>query len=137
MFIFCIALFLSIVLVPKVQAAKTRVWNRGGAVATVSAVSYSSAKLSRMTNSVVLTLKNLVSVNKVSYELQYNANNESQGAMGSVLITGQTTDTRDLYFGTCSHGACTPHTNISGATLVVTTYLQSGSTNVKRYRIKV
>lgn len=118
---------------PSVFAAKVRVRK----TSTAKTVSYSSAKLSRPTNSIVLTLLNLSNVSKVSYELSYAANGIQQGAMGSLSVSGQATDTRDLYFGTCSHGVCTPHYNIKNATLVVRTQLKSGGTNVKLYRIKV
>jgi hypothetical protein len=56
--------------------------------------------------------------------------------MGSITPAGST-DSRDLYFGTCSHGVCTPHRGIQGATLLIETQLKSGKTHVKRYRIKV
>jgi len=123
---------------PSVYAAKPRVKKIGTTgTTTASSASYSSAKLSRSTNSVVLTCKNLAKVTKVTYELSYLSNGMSQGAMGSVVSTGQTIDNRDLYFGTCSHGVCTPHTNIKQATLTVRTQLKSGGTNIKLYRIKI
>lgn len=119
---------------PIAHAAKPRVRKTA---ATTASTAYSSAKLSRATNSIILTSKNLSNVTKVSYELSYLANGVSQGAMGSIAVNGQTTDTRDIYFGTCSHGVCTPHANIKQATLTVRTHLSSGKTHVKLYRIKL
>lgn len=118
-----------------VQAAKLRIRNTGTGVRTGS--SYSTAKLSRSTNSIVVTFQNLSSTKRVSYELSYLANGVPQGAMGSITTTGLVSDSRDLYFGTCSHGVCTPHYNITNATLLITAQLTSGGTNSKRYRIKI
>ena len=119
-----------------VHAAKPRV--RSGAKSPVvsSTSGYSKAKLSRSTNSVVVTFMNLGNVSRVTYTLSYTANGIEQGAMGSITPAGST-DSRDLYFGTCSHGVCTPHRGIQGATLLIETQLKSGKTHVKRYRIKV
>ena len=99
--------------------------------------SFSSARLSRPTNSVVVTFVNLSQVKGVRYTLSYTANGIRQGVVGSFVPSGEATASRDLYFGTCSKGVCTPHYGIRGATLTVTTNLKSGATNVKRYRIKV
>jgi hypothetical protein len=121
-----------------VQAAKPRVKKvavkTGG---TTVGTSYSSAKLSRGTNSVIITFLNLTKATHVTYTLSYSANGVEQGVVGSITLTGQASDSRDLYFGTCSHGVCTPHRYITGATLVVETTLKSGGTNVKRYKIKL
>lgn len=101
-----------------------------------SGVSYSQAKLSRATHSIFLTLTNLTTVSRVDYVLHYTANGLSQGAIGSAVPQGKSTDTRDVYFGTCSKGVCTPHSNITNAKLTVTTTLKSGKIHSKRYVIK-
>ncbi len=98
-------------------------------------VAYSSAKLSRGTHSVVVTFRNLTKVKRVEYSLSYTANGIPQGAMGSFVPNGGG-DTRDLYFGTCSKGVCTPHYGITNAQLIITTTRTSGATNTKRYTIK-
>lgn len=103
----------------------------------IPGVSYSSVRLSRPTNSVVATLLNMKSTKRVDYILSYTANGISQGAMGSIIPSGQTTDSRDLYFGTCSKGVCTPHYNIRNATLTITTTLTSGASYIKRYTLKI
>jgi hypothetical protein len=103
---------------------------------TKAALSYSSARLSRSTNSIIVSFKNLSSVSNVSYELSYNANGISQGAAGSFLPAGST-DSRDLYFGTCSKGVCTPHTNITNAELLVVIKTTQGKTNTKLYRVRI
>lgn len=111
-------------------AAKKRV-----RAARAVGIAYSSARLSRGTNSVVITFKNLAKVKRVEYTLSYSANGISQGVVGS-FVPGGGADSRDLYFGTCSKGVCTPHYGIANATLTVTTVLSSGATHTKRYIIK-
>jgi hypothetical protein len=122
--------------VTSVSAAKPRASKKVSTGGTTNA-SYSTAKLSRGTNSVIVTFQNLASVKKVSYELSYTANGIAQGVIGTVQTTGLASDSRDLYFGTCSKGVCTPHYNITGATLTITSQLTNGGTNIKRYKIKI
>lgn len=134
----CILLLvsLSLISVPSVSAAKIRV--RTALKKTVStAVGYSKARLSRNTNSVIVTFQNLSNVKSISYTLSYKSGSTEQGAMGSITPTGAATETRDLYFGTCSHGVCTAHRNITGATLTIQSNLKNGKTNTKLYRIKI
>lgn len=97
-------------------------------------ISYSAAKLSRGTNSIVITFKNLTKVKKVEYTLSYTANGIPQGVIGS--FAPGSTNVRDVYFGTCSKGVCTPHYGITNVQLVVTTTLTSGVTNTKKYTAK-
>lgn len=118
---------------PLVRTAKTT-----STVRTKSAgVSYSSAKLSRATNSVKVTFLNLGQVKQINYTLSYSGNGLSQGTGGSFKPSGDATAMRDLYFGTCSSGVCTPHRNIKNATLLVTVVTTDSTTRTKRYRIKV
>ncbi len=128
-----------LIAVPPVSAAKPRVRSvpkSGGGGGGVAAASYSRAKLSRATRSVVVTFLNLANVSSVTYTLSYTANGISQGAVGTITPAGDT-DTRDLYFGTCSHGVCTPHYGIKNAVLLIETQLKNGRTNSKRYRIRM
>lgn len=121
-----------------IYAAKPRIKSVAGTKSSVSsAVGYSKAKLSRNTNSVVVTFQNLGSVSKITYTLSYTANGIEQGVVGSITPSGTATDSRDLYFGTCSHGVCTAHRGIQKAVLIIETKLTSGKTHVKRYRIKI
>jgi hypothetical protein len=114
-----------------VYAAKKRV-----RVNASKSLSYSSVKLSRATNSVILNLLNLSTVSKVSYELSYISTGIPQGVAGSITPSSNS-DSRDLYFGTCSKGVCTPHYNIANAQLIVRIYQKNGSIYTKLYRIKV
>ena len=117
---------------PKVYALKKRI-----RAPKIPGVNYSSVRLSRPTNSVVVTLLNLDKTKRVDYVLSYTANGLGQGAMGAIIPNGQSTDSRDLYFGTCSKGVCTPHYNIRNATLTITTTLTTGASYIKRYVIKI
>jgi len=96
---------------------------------------YSSAKLSRGTHSVIATFYALPGVTKFDYTLSYSANGIPQGVVGSFVPAGQN-DSRDLYFGTCSKGVCTPHYGITGASLTITATLSGGATYIKRFAIK-
>jgi hypothetical protein len=118
---------------PPVFAAKKKVKKT---TAVTQTVSYSQAKLSRNTNSVVINFQNLDKITKISYELSYIATGIPQGVAGTITPSN-TSDQRDLYFGTCSKGVCTPHTNIVNAQLIIRAYLKSGSTYTKLYRIKI
>lgn len=125
-----------LVIVPHAEAAKPRMRSTGAKNTTATANSYSKAKLSRSTNSVLVTFINLGKVSRVTYTLSYKANGIEQGAMGSLVPSGAT-ESRDLYFGTCSHGVCTQHRGIQQASLIIETQLSSGKINTKRYRIRI
>ncbi|MBI3955990.1 hypothetical protein HY339_01930 [Candidatus Gottesmanbacteria bacterium] len=122
---------------PPVHAAKPRVQKSVPAASkkVVAGVTFSSAKLSTASRSVVVSFVNLDKVSKISYLLNYTGSGQSQGVGGSITPSG-TTDSRDLYFGTCSKGVCTPHYNIKNATLVVTATLKSGGARTKRYLLR-
>jgi hypothetical protein len=96
---------------------------------------YSSAKLSRGTHSVIVTFNAVPGVARFDYTLSYTANGIPQGVVGSFIPTGGS-QPRDLYFGTCSHGVCTPHYGITGASLTVTATTRGGATYIKRYTLK-
>jgi hypothetical protein len=97
---------------------------------------YSSARLSRGTHSVIATFYALAGVSKFDYVLSYSANGIPQGVVGSFVRTGSGNESRDLYFGTCSKGVCTPHYGITNATLTITATTTNGATYIKRYVIK-
>ena len=97
---------------------------------------YSSAKLSRGTHSVVVSFNAIPGVTRFDYMLSYKANGIDQGVAGSFIPTGGGSQSRDLYFGTCSHGVCTPHYGITNASLTVTATLRGGATYIKRYVLR-
>ncbi len=96
---------------------------------------YSSVKLSRATHSVIATFYALRGVAKFDYVLSYSANGIPQGVVGAFVPSGSN-DSRDLYFGTCSKGVCTPHYGITNASLTITATTTGGATYIKRYVIK-
>lgn len=124
-----------------VWAAKKRVKPSSTQVqtskSTTTAPIYSIAKLSRPTNSVVVTFPSMNSISSIVYTLSYQSNNISQGVMGTVSPSGVPSESRDLYFGTCSKGVCTPHTSITNASLLIETTLPNGGVHRKRYIIKI
>ncbi|MDO8451577.1 MAG: hypothetical protein Q7S76_01785 [bacterium] len=131
-----ITIFLFIPTHAFVQAAKPRIRKTVTKTGSGGGLSYSSAKLSRGTNSVVVTFLNLDKVKKTSYTLSYESAGTLQGVAGSLVAQGQSTEVRDLYFGTCSKGVCTPHAT-KNASLTISTTLSSGATYTKRYRIRM
>ena len=144
----CLLLLISVVFAltfsSPVQAAKPRVQKNparpaGGAPAVskkvVAGVAYSTAKLSSASKSIVVSFLNLDKVSKISYLLKYTGSGQIQGVGGAITPSG-TTDSRDLYFGTCSKGVCTPHYTIKNASLMVTATLKSGGSRTKRYLIR-
>jgi hypothetical protein len=79
---------------------------------------------------------NLGNVKSVTYELNYVSWDVAQGAMGSIAVSGQTSDSRDLYFGTCSHGVCTPHYGLDPkASLLVCSTMKNDTEWCKQYNI--
>jgi len=97
---------------------------------------YSSARLSRGTHSVIPTFYALRGVAKFDYILSYSANGIPQGVVGSFVPAGGGNESRDLYFGTCSKGVCTPHYGITNASLTITATMTGGASYIKRYVLK-
>jgi hypothetical protein len=118
---------------PTAEAAKKRIRK---VAPRIAGVTYSTAKLSRGTNSISVSFINEANVKHIDYTLTYSTNGIPQGVVGSVSPSGSS-DQRDLYFGTCSHGVCTPHYHITGASLTIETTFKDGSSNIKRYKIKI
>ncbi len=129
-----IALFFILIFLVLISATNHPVFALKKRIRAARAV-YSSARLSRDTHSIVATFYTLAGVAKFDYVLSYSANGIPQGVVGSFAPSG-TNDSRDLYFGTCSKGVCTPHYGITDASLTVTATMTSGATYIKRYIIK-
>jgi len=126
-----------VLLAVPVHAAKPRVQKSTPVKSTntIAGVTFSSAKLSSSSRSVIVSFMNLDKVSKISYLLNYTGSGQSQGVGGAITPSG-TTDSRDLYFGTCSKGVCTPHSSIKNASLTVTATLKSGGVRTKRYTLR-
>ena len=136
--VICLAVFLPLFSgVSPVYAAKARMQKSASVRSTKApaGTAYSSAKLSAASRSVTVSFMNLGNVSKVSYLLNYTGSGQSQGVGGAITPSGAT-DSRDLYFGTCSKGVCTPHYSIKNASLTITATLKSGGTRTKRYTLR-
>lgn len=84
----------------------------------------------------VATFSNLEVADKVSYSLTYTQRGIQEGAGGSLTdLSGA--QTRELLFGTCSHGVCRYHSGIKNARFVVTTTLKNGKKVSKLFRLKI
>lgn len=132
-----LCVFFALTLSPSVYAAKPRIQINPPPASkkAVTGVSFSSAKLSAVSRSVIVSFVNLDKVSKISYLLNYTGSGNVQGVGGTITPSGKT-DSRELYFGTCSKGVCTPHYTIKNATLIVTATLKSGGTRTKRYILR-
>lgn len=86
---------------------------------------------------IIITLNNLSSARSVSYLLSYDANGTTQGASGSVDVSGSSSVVRELLFGSCSKGVCRYDSGIRNAKFVVTSVLKNGQKIVKPFRIKI
>ncbi|MBI4153408.1 hypothetical protein HY503_00195 [Candidatus Woesebacteria bacterium] len=86
---------------------------------------------------IIVTFSNLSIATKVDYVLSYNTRGTTQGASGSLTSSAGSSVTRELLFGTCSHGVCRYDTGITNARFVVTTYLTNGKRVVKSFKLKV
>lgn len=84
-----------------------------------------------------ISFSNLNSAESVTYVLTYNTNGKGEGVQGGVGMQEGNSVSRQLLFGTCSHGVCTYHRNITNARFEVRAKLKNGKTLLRRYRIKV
>lgn len=84
----------------------------------------------------LLSFANFGQAVSVTYSLTYTSNGIPQGVRST--ITPETAGgTRELLFGTCSHGVCRYHHNITNARLIIDSKLGSGVIIRKPYRIRV
>ena len=137
--------FAGLLISPQVFAAKPRVQKSPASPAigasrairgvATAGITFSNAKLSTASRSVIVSFSNLDKIIKISYLLNYTGSGQSQGVGGSIT-PGGATDSRELYFGTCSKGVRTPHYTIKNASLLVTATLKSGGTQTKRYILR-
>jgi len=141
-FLSLITIFLlSLVLPLEILAAKPRT-SRGTTGGSKSYASsggrvISSVKFRGDRRAIIINLAGLNNAKSVTYSLTYNSNGIAQGAMGTITNITSAVESRELLFGTCSHGVCRYHTGITDARLVITAKLKSGITTRKSYRLKV
>lgn len=85
---------------------------------------------------IIVDFNNLEIASKVSYNLSYITRGTTQGAGGDISPTEGSTS-REIIFGTCSHGVCRYDSGITNARFVVTTTLKNGLKIVKSYKLIV
>lgn len=85
----------------------------------------------------IVNFTNLQNASLVSYLLTYQTYTQGEGARGSLNLTGSSSKTQELLFGTCSKNVCTYHKGISNMRLEVSYTAKSGKKYIKRYKIKV
>lgn len=130
-----IPIFLFSVVTP-VSAAKKRVWKTTAITTSNNSNKFSvSAKLTQWKQYLNLNFKGITNTTGVTYELIYNNDNTEQGVYGSVPA-GEDNVLRSLFLGTCSHGACVSHKNISNMHLTITYKTAAGQDVVKKYKVK-
>ena len=86
---------------------------------------------------IIINFNNLQAARKADYFLSYQTRGTTQGASGSITNTSMGSTSRDIIFGSCSHGVCRFDSGISNAKLVITIYLNSGRKIVRSYKLKV
>lgn len=87
---------------------------------------------------IIVNFSSLSNASNVSYTLSYSTRGTTQGAGGSINpSTAGASASRELLFGTCSHGVCRYDSGITNAKLVVTYTLTNGKKYSKTFRIKV
>lgn len=120
-------------LLPRATPAKS-----GGGAAVVSTSRGVNAKVRFRGDrlAIIVDFSNLGIARSVSYNLSYATRGTSQGAGGNISPSEDSTS-RELIFGTCSHGVCRYDSGISNAKFVVTTTLKNGAKIVKPFRLKV
>lgn len=132
-----VLMFLLLSVMPA-SAAKKRVWKSVPVSAgrTASGGGFSvGAKLTGWKQYLNVSFRGVSSIGEVSYELTYNSNDTEQGVYGTVKQSDGNT-TRSIFLGTCSHGACVAHKNVSNIHLTITYKTLSGQTVVKKYKVK-
>lgn len=85
----------------------------------------------------LVSFSNLQNASAVSYFLIYKTGLQQEGAGGTLNLSGGSSQSAELLFGTCSKQVCRYHTGIKDAKLEVNYTSKSGKKYLKRYKIKV
>ncbi len=107
------------------------------AKATAVSGIYVTPKLRADRRALNVYFSNLQNATSLSYSLVYDTSSQQEGAMGAINLTGSSTATQELLFGTCSKNVCRYHTGIKNAKLEISYTLKSGKKYLKKYKIKV
>ena len=96
-----------------------------------------SPKLRRDRRALIVYFSNLQNASSLSYLLTYKTSTQNEGVQGGIKLTGSSTASQELLFGTCSRNVCRYHTGIKDAKLEISYTSKSGKKYIKRYKIKV
>lgn len=96
-----------------------------------------SPKLRADRRALIVNFAKLQNAKAVSYMLRYTQASQEEAAMGALNLSGQTTQTIELLFGTCSKNVCRYHTNIKNAKFEVSYTSKLGKKYLKKFKIKV
>lgn len=105
--------------------------------ATTSKGVNTSVKFRGDRRAVIVSFSNLSIASNVSYTLSYQTRGTTQGATGTINSASGDGASRELLFGTCSHGVCRYDSGITNAKFTVTTMLKTGKKVIKSFRLKV
>ena len=124
------------------RAARTKILPQAGKSTKTAASSVGSAigvspKLRFDKKALNVYFFNLQNAKSVSYFLTYITNGQEEGARGDLNLSGKSSQTSELLFGTCSKNVCRYHTNIKDARLEVSYTSKTGKRYLKKYKIKV
>lgn len=96
-----------------------------------------SPRLRSDRKALIVYFSNLQNASSVSYLLTYQTNTQNEGARGTIKLTGATTASQALLFGTCSKNVCTYHRGINNMKLEVSYTTKAGKKYIIRYKVKV
>lgn len=132
--ILTIFLFLGLAF-PKETYAKKVLPKRSGAVSSGVAT---SVKFRRDRLAIIVYFANITRAQSIDYMLSYDTRGTTQGVRGGLNPnTPPTSTSRELLFGTCSHGVCRYDRGITNAKLVINITLANGKKIIRTYRLRV
>ncbi|OGK16402.1 hypothetical protein A2774_03020 [Candidatus Roizmanbacteria bacterium RIFCSPHIGHO2_01_FULL_39_12c] len=97
----------------------------------------SNVRLRGDRQAIIVNFNNLSKASNVMYTLIYQTNGKDEGVSGSLDSSTGNSVARELLFGTCSHGVCRYHANITNMRLEILTTYKSGKRTLRRYKIRV
>jgi hypothetical protein len=129
-----VPMFLFSVVTPA-TAAKKRIWKTTTITSGSTGKFSVSAILTGWKQYLNLSFKGVSSTTGLTYELIYDGNGTQQGVY-STIKPSEGNVTKSIFFGTCSHGACTAHKNIGNIHLTITYQTTDGQSVTKKYKVK-
>lgn len=96
-----------------------------------------SPKLRGDRKALIVYFSNLQNAKIVSYLLTYQTATQQEGAAGGINLTGASSSSQELLFGTCSKNVCRLHTGIKNARLEISYTTKAGKKYLKKFRIRV